>query len=151
VPRAALAMAATVLIAGAAAADPGEAQFVDYYASASSLIATLNGIAADIERLSLRTGGFSDDALDDVKSRLVKAREGFDAILVFDRETDEINEGYILYIDKVLLALLVAKEYRDAGGPERRERVDTLLKESGDLRSRLNQQVQRLKKQYGVH
>ena len=136
--------------APAAGAGAKEA-FVDYYATASTLINNLNSIAADLERMNLPTGDFSDEVAGDTKSRLAKAREGFDSVLTYDDHTDEINEGYILYIDKMLLALMVAQEYRDQGGNERRERLARILSESSELRAELNRKVQRYKKTYGVN
>lgn len=134
----------------AAANAGGKEAFVDYYATASTLISNLNGIAADLERINLQSGDFSDEVADDVKSRLVKAREGFDSVLTYDDYTHGINEGYILYIDKMLLALMVAREYRDLDGAERRERLVRILTESSELRAELNRKVQKSKKTYGV-
>ena len=135
----------------APAAEAGAREaFVDYYATASSLIYNLNSIAADLERLNLHNGDFSDEVAADVKSRLTKAREGFDSVLTYDDHTNEINEGYILYIDKMLLALMVAREYREQGGAERRERLSQVLAESSELRAAVNRKVQRDKKTFGV-
>jgi hypothetical protein len=128
----------------------GKEAFVDYYATASTLISTLNGVAADLERMNLQSGDFPDDVARDMKSRLVKMREGFDSILTYDDRTNDINEGYILYVDKMLLALMVAQEYRDEGGAERRENLTKLLAESAELRAELNRKVQRDKKTYGI-
>jgi hypothetical protein len=128
----------------------GKEAFVDYYATASSLINNLNSIAADLERMNLQSGDFSDDVAQDIKSRLAKAREGFDSVLTYDDHTNEINEGYILYIDKMLLALMTAQEYRDQDGAERRERLVKILAESSELRAGLNHKVQRDKKTFGV-
>jgi hypothetical protein len=128
----------------------GKEAFVDYYATASSLINNLNSIAADLERLNLHNGDFSDEVAADIKSRLAKAREGFDSVLTYADHTNEINEGYILYIDKMLLALMVAQEYREQGGAERRERLAQILAESAALRADLNRKIQRDKKSYGV-
>lgn len=136
-------------MAGAAWAGGKEA-FTDYYATASSLINTLNNVAADMERLDLPSGDFSDELAGDVKSRLVKAREGFDSVLTYDDHTNELNEGYILYVDKMLLALAVAKEYREKGDAERRTRLVTIINEAGALRAELNDKVQRDKKKWGL-
>jgi len=133
-----------------AAGAGGKEAFVDYYATASSLINNLNSIAADLERMNLPTGDFSDDVAQDLKSRLAKAREGFDSVLTYDDHTNELNEGYILYIDKMLLALMTAQEYREQGGAERRERLAQVLTESSELRGELNRKVQRDKKTFGV-
>ena len=129
----------------------GREAFVDYYATASTLINTLNNVAADFERLNLGSGDFSDDVAEDVKLRLVKVREGFDSILTNDDHTSELNEGYILYVDKMLLALMVAKEYGGKGGAERHERLVKILTEGSALRTELNGKVQRDKKNYGVN
>jgi hypothetical protein len=138
-------------VAFAPAAEAGAKEaFVDYYTTASSLINNLNGIAADLERLNLHNGDFSDEVAADIKSRLTKAREGFDSILTYDDRTNEINEGYILYIDKMLLALMVAQEYRELGGAERRDRLAQILAESSELRAEVNRKVQRDKKTFGV-
>jgi hypothetical protein len=138
----------SLLAAGARAG--GKEAFVDYYATASTLISTLNNVAADLERMNLPGGDFSDEVADDVRSRLVKAREGFNSILTYDDNTSELNEGYVLYIDKMLLALLVAKEYREKGDPEKRDRLSKLLAESGQLRAELSAGLQRDKKKWGV-
>ncbi len=53
--------ACAVALTAAAAAAAGKAAFVDYYASASSLISSLNGITGDIDRLDLKSGVFSDE------------------------------------------------------------------------------------------
>ena len=140
--------AAFVLAASAGAA--GKAQFVDYYASASGLVAALNGLAADVERLNLRSGSFSEEDASATVARLVKAREGFASLLPNNGHTSEINEGYILYIDKVLLAVMLAREYRKEGGQERLDRLDVLLVEAAALRAKLNQTIQKDKKLYGV-
>ena len=147
--RALAAVFLTSALAGSARAGGKEA-FVDYYATASTLINTLNNVAADFERLNLEGGDFSDDVAEDVKSKLIKTREGFVSLLTFDDHTNELNEGYILYVDKMLLALMVAREYRDTGGAERRERLVQMLAEAGALRTQLNGKVQRDKKNYGV-
>lgn len=136
-------------VAGAEAG--GKEAFVDYYATASTLINTLNGVAADLERMDLQSGDFPDDVAGDIKSRLAKVREGFDSVLTYDDRTNEINEGYILYIDKMLLSLMTAQEYRDRGGAERRERLGRILTESSELRAELNRKVQRDKKAYGIN
>lgn len=146
---ASLALFAWAACAPAAMASNKEA-FVDYYATASSLINNLNSIAADLERMDLQAGDFSDDVAQDIKSRLAKAREGFDSVLTYDDHTNEINEGYILYIDKMLLVLMTAQEYRDQGGAERRERLAQILAESSELRAELNRKIQRDKKTFGV-
>lgn len=128
----------------------GKEAFVDYYATASSLINNLNSIAADLERMNLGNGDFSEEVAADIKARLVKAREGFDSVLTYDDHTNELNEGYILYIDKMLLALMTAQEYREQGGAERRERLAQVLLESSELRADLNRKIQRDKKSFGV-
>jgi hypothetical protein len=128
----------------------GKEAFVDYYATASTLINSLNGVAADLERLNLQGGDFSDEVAGDVKARLLKAREGFNSILTYDDHTNELNEGYILYIDKVLLALLVATEYREKGDPDRHGRLVQIMAEASELRSELNGKVQRDSKKWGL-
>jgi hypothetical protein len=136
-------------LAGAAWAGAREA-FVDYYATASTLINSLNGVAADLERLDLQGGDFSDEVAGDIKAQLMKAREGFNSLLTYDDRTNELNEGYILYVDKMLLALLVAKEYREKGDPERRARLVKILTEARELRSELNDKVQHDSKKWGL-
>jgi len=138
------------LAAASAAWAGGEEAFVDYYTSASSLINALNAVAADLERLPLTTGDFSEEVAQETKAQLVKAREGFASLLTSDDHTNELNEGYLLYLDKMLLALMVAGEYREAGGPERRERVARLVAESAELRADLNRRIQSDKKKYGL-
>jgi hypothetical protein len=128
----------------------GKEAFVDYYATASTLIYSLNNVAADLERMNLPAGDFSDEVADGVKSRLVKAREGFNSVLTYDDATSEMNEGYVLYIDKMLLALLLAKEYREKGDPETRDRLSKILTESAQLRAALNAELQRGKKKWGL-
>lgn len=135
--------------AGAALAGGREA-FVDYYATASTLIGALNGMAADLERLDLPSGEFSDDVAYDIRSRLIKAREGFNSLLTSDDHTSELNEGYILYIDKMLLALMLAKEYRERGGPEERARLVKIIAESNELRAEMNAKVKHDKKSWGL-
>jgi hypothetical protein len=147
-PRALVAFFLTLVLAGSARAGGREA-FVDYYATASTLINTLNNVAADFERLNLKSGDFSDEVAEDVKLKLVKAREGFNSVLTYDDRTNELNEGYILYVDKMLLALMVAREYREKGGAERRERLVKILTEASALRTELNGKVQRYRKNYG--
>ncbi len=137
-------------LAAAAAGAAGRAQFVDYYTSASTLIATLNGVAADVEGADFGGAAFSEEAANGLKAQLVKVREGFSEILTYDDHTNELNEGYILYIDKVLLALMLAGEYRERGGDERLVRLEKLLVESGALRARLNEQVRRDKAAFGL-
>jgi hypothetical protein len=144
-----LGAAAWVALAAAAGAD-GKQAFVDYYTTASTLIHALNGIAADLDRMDLLAGDFPAETAQEVKARLVKVREGFASVLTYDDHTDEINEGYLLYIDEVLLAVLTAQEYREKGGAERREHVAQLLRESSKLRAELNQKIQRDKKAYGL-
>jgi hypothetical protein len=134
-----------------AAGAAGKEAFVDYYVTASTLISSLNSIAADAEKMDLADRSFPVEAAEDIKSRLVKAREGFDSVLTYDDRTNEINEGYILYIDKMLLALMVAKEYREEGGTERRDRLAKLLAESAELRAQINAQVRQDKKKYGLN
>jgi len=141
---------AAALALAVAAGAAGKAQFVDYYASASGLIAALNGIAADVERLNLRSGNFSEEDASATVARLVKAREGFSALLPNNDHTGEINEGYLLYTDKVMLALMLGREYRKEGGQERLDRLDVLLVEAAALRAKLNQTIQKDKKLYGV-
>ena len=136
-------------LAGAAWAGGREA-FVDYYATASTLINSLNGVAADLERLDLQGGDFSDEVAGDIQAQLLKAREGFNSVLTYDDHTNELNEGYILYVDKMLLALLVAKEYREKGDPERRARLVKIINEAGGLRSELNDKVQHDSKKWGL-
>jgi hypothetical protein len=143
-----VALACSLLAAGVRAG--GKEAFVDYYATASTLIYTLNNVAADLERMNLPAGDFSDEVADDVKSRLIKAREGFNSILTYDDAASELNEGYVLYIDKMLLALMLAKEYREKGDPEKRDRVSKILAESGQLRAALNAELQRGKKKWGL-
>jgi len=125
-------------------------RFVDYYVTAAPLIQTVNAIAADIERLNLRQGTFSDDEAVALRGRLVKAREGFAAVLPGDDHTNELNEGYILYIDKMILAITVAREWREARDAERRARLDALVREGGALLARLNQAVGKDKRTYGL-
>jgi hypothetical protein len=132
------------------AAANGKKAFVDYYATASALINTVNGLAADVERLDLESGEFSEEDAEDISSRLAKIREGFDSILTYDKHTHELNEGFIFYIDKVLLSLKVAQDYRERGGAERRERLSELLSEIAELRTDLNGRVKRGKKSYGL-
>jgi hypothetical protein len=141
-------LACSLLAAGAWAG--GKEAFVDYYATASTLIYSLNNVAADLERMNLPAGDFSDEVADGVKSRLVKAREGFNSVLTYDDATSEMNEGYVLYIDKMLLALLLAKEYREKGDPETRDRLSKILTESAQLRAALNAELQRGKKKWGL-
>jgi hypothetical protein len=141
--------AAGAALAPAAGADGKEA-FVDYYTTASTLIHALNGIAADLDRMDLLTGDYPAETAQEVKARLIKVREGFASVLTYDDHTDEINEGYLLYIDEVLLAVLTAQEYREKGGTERRESLAQLLQESSKLRAELNQKIQRDKKAYGL-
>jgi hypothetical protein len=147
--RAFVAILTASALAGAAWAGGKEA-FIDYYATASSLIGSLNNAAADLERLNLQGGDFSDEVAGDIKAQLVKAREGFNSVLTYDDRTNELNEGYVLYIDKMLLALMVAKEYREKGGPEKRDRLVKIMAEAGELRAELNDKVQRDKKKWGL-
>lgn len=147
--RAFVAILTASALAGAAWAGGKEA-FIDYYATASSLIGSLNNAAADLERLNLQSGDFSDEVAGDIKAQLVKAREGFNSVLTYDDRTNELNEGYVLYIDKMLLALMVAKEYREKGGPEKRDRLVKIMAEAGELRAELNDKVQRDKKKWGL-
>lgn len=142
---------AVLAVLAPAAGAAGKEAFVDYYVTASTLISSLNSIAADAEKMDLSDRGFPVEAAEDIKSRLVKAREGFDSVLTYDDRTNEINEGYILYIDKMLLALMVAKEYREEGGTERRDRLAKLLAESAELRAQINAQVRQDKKKYGLN
>ena len=123
---------------------------MDYYATASTLINAVNGLAADVERLDLESGDFSEEDAKNIRLRLAKIREGFDSILTYDKRTHELNEGFILYIDKVLLSLKVAQEYRERGGAGRRERLSKLLSEIAELRAGLNRKIQRDKKNYGL-
>ncbi|NIT35193.1 MAG: hypothetical protein GTN49_01625 [candidate division Zixibacteria bacterium] len=127
----------------------GKKAFVDYYATASTLINLVNGLAADVESLDLESGDFSEEDAKDIRLRLAKIREGFDSIMTYDKHTRELNEGFILYIDKVLLSLKVAQEYRERGGAGRRERLGKLLREIAELRADLNRKIQRDKKSYG--
>lgn len=129
---------------------PGRENFIDYYTTASSLITTLNAAAGDLERLDLKSGTFSNDDVEELKARLTKVREGFAAVITYNDHTNELNEGYILYIDKVLLALIVAQEYAQSGGEERLGRVQKLLTESSALRANLNATIRRDKKKFGV-
>ena len=140
----------TVLALAGTAWAGGKEAFIDYYATASSLISSLNNAAADLERLDLQNGDFSDEVAGDIKSQLVKAREGFNSILTYDDHTNELNEGYVLYIDKMLLALMVAKEYREKGEPEKRDRLVKIMAEAGALQTELNDKVQRDKKKWGL-
>jgi hypothetical protein len=144
-----IALCLTAAFAAPVAAS-GKKAFVDYYATTSTLINTVNGLAADVERLDLESGDFSEEDAEDISSRLAKIREGFDSILTYDKHTHELNEGFILYIDKVLLSLKVAQEYRERGGAERRERLSKLLSEIAELRTDLNGKVKRDKKSYGL-
>jgi hypothetical protein len=137
-------------LTAAFAAAGGKKAFVDYYATASTLINTVNGLAADVERLDLESGDFSEKDAEDISSRLAKIREGFDSILTYDKHTHELNEGFILYIDKVLLSLKVAREYRERGGAERRERLSKLLNEIAELCTDLNRKIKRDRKSYGL-
>lgn len=140
----------TALALAGAAWPGGKEAFFDYYSTSSSLISTLNNAAADLEQLNLQSGDFSDAVAGDIKSRLVKAREGFNSVLTYDDHTNELNEGYVLYIDKMLLALMVAKEYREKGEPEKRDRLVKIMAEAGELRAELNDKVQRDKKNWGL-
>ncbi len=128
----------------------GKKAFVDYYATASTLINTVNSLAADIESLDLESGDFSEEDAEDIRLRLAKIREGFDSILTYDKHTHELNESFMLYIDKVLLSLKMAQEYRERGGAERRERLAKLLSEIAELRTDLSRKIQRDKKSYGL-
>lgn len=139
-----------VFAVAAAFGAPGKAEFVDYYASASSLIAVLNGVASDVDRLDLRGGNFADEEAKELKLRVAKTREGFANLLTYDKHTTEINEGYILYLDKVLLALMLAGENKRGGDAETRKRVDALLAEAASLRAHLNATVAKDKKKWGV-
>ena len=144
---------AAILVASALAGATwagGREAFVDYYATASTLINSLNGVAAELERLDLQSGDFSDEVAGDIKPQLMKAREGFNSVLTYDDHTNELNEGYILYVDKMLLALLVATEYREKGDPERRARLVKIINEAGGLLSELNDKVQRDSKKWGL-
>jgi hypothetical protein len=128
----------------------GKEAFVDYYATTSTLISSLNNIAADLEGMNLTGRDFSDDVAEDVKARLIKAREGFNSVLTYDDHTSELNEGYVLYIDKMLLALMVGKEYREKGDAERRDRLAKLLAEADRLRRGLSTELQRDKKKWRI-
>ncbi len=128
----------------------GKEAFVDYYATASSLIGSLNNAAADLERLNLQRGDFSDEVAGGIRDQLIKAREGFNSVLTYDDHTNELNEGYVLYIDKMLLALMVAKEYREKGEPEKRDRLVKIMAEAGELRTELNDKIQRDKRKWGL-
>lgn len=125
-------------------------RFIDYYTTAASMIQTVNIIAADIEALNLRHGAFSDEEAVALRARLVKAREGFAAVLPTDDHTNELNEGYILYIDKMILAITVARECQADPDGQRRARLDELLDEGGALLARLNQTVAKDKRTYGL-
>jgi hypothetical protein len=128
----------------------GKKACVDYYATASTLINKINSLAADIESLDLAGGDFSEEDAEDLRSMLAKIREGFDSILTYDKHTRELNEGFVLYIDKVLLSLKLAQEYRERGGAERRERLSKLLSEIAELRADLNRRIKLDKKSYGL-
>jgi hypothetical protein len=50
----------------------------------------------------------------------------------------------------MLLALMLAKEYREKGEPEKRDRLVKIMAEAGGLRTELNDKVQRDKKKWGL-
>jgi hypothetical protein len=138
------------LVASPASAQTGKRIFKDYDASASSLIAALNTLAGDAERLEPRAGNMTPEKAAELVAKLIKAREGFAAIITYDEHTNELNEGYILYIDGTMLALSVYREYLREGGVERLERVQALLAKNAALRAKLNATVRSDRKRFGL-
>ena len=134
----------------AAAFTPGRENYADYLASASNLIASVNALAGDVERLDETAGALTPTQAEEITARLVKAREGFAAIITYDDRTEALNEGFILYIDKALLAVATAREYAAKGGPERLARINQLAREDSALRAKLNADMRRDKKKFGL-
>jgi hypothetical protein len=123
--------------------------FVDYYYSAKTLMADLNALAAEISRAGLEKGVSAEKA-DSFTKRLVKAREGFSSLITGSDETAELNEGYITYIDKMLVCVGLSVDYEENAGPEKRKEIleaaaaANEAKDGADLRSSSN------KKKYGI-
>ena len=85
-------------------------KFSEYYYSAKNVITDLNTVAVDINDAK-PSKGISPVSAEPLIKKLSKAREGLESILAYSDSAIEINEGYILYIDKMIVVLGVSENY----------------------------------------
>jgi hypothetical protein len=138
------------LLAAAVVASAGDKEsFTDYYYSAKTLIGELNALAAEMGRAGLEKG-ISAEKADSFTKRLVKAREGFSSLITGSDEAAELNEGYITYIDKMLICVGLAVDYKENAGPEKRKEILEAAAAANETKDDADLKVSSNKKKYGI-
>ncbi|UCE28129.1 MAG: hypothetical protein JSW52_05115 [Candidatus Coatesbacteria bacterium] len=142
--------AVVFLIALAVSASAGgKASFTDYYYSAKTLIGELNALAAEVNRAGLEKG-ISAEKAEDFTAHLVKAREGFSSLITSSEETNELNESYITYIDRMLICVSTAVDYGENPSPEKRKEILEALAAADDTKDDADSRLSSNKTKYGV-
>ena len=109
-------------------------RFSEYYYSAKNVITDLNAVAADIENAK-PSKGISPASAKSLKEKLTKAREGLENILAYSESAKEINEGYISYIDKMIIALNITENYYETKDKTTRAKLINALDEADKQKS----------------
>jgi hypothetical protein len=138
----------SVVLAVSASAG-GKASFTDYYYSAKTLIGELSALAAEINRAGLEKGVSAEKA-EDFTAHLAKAREGFSSLITSSEETNELNEGYITYIDRMLICVSTAVDYGENPSSEKRKEILDALAAADDMKDDADSRLSSNKKKYGV-
>jgi len=109
-------------------------KFAEYYYSAKNVIIDLNAVSADIENAK-PSKGLSSASAELHKEKLTKAREGLENILAYSDGAEEINEGYILYIDKMTIALGISENYYETKDKTTRTELIDAIDEADKCKS----------------
>lgn len=135
----------TVLVANAG----DKERLAEYYYSAKNVITDLNAVAADIEDAK-PSKGLSPVSAKPLKKKLAKVREGLESILASSENAKEINEGYILYIDKMTLALSISENYSESKDKATRTKLINALEDAEEQKIAIDAKWKSSLKDYGL-
>jgi len=131
-------------------ANAGEKErFTEYYYSAKNVITDLNAVSADIENAK-PSKGLSPVLAKPLGEKLAKAREGLESILASSENAKEINEGYILYIDKMTLALSISENYYESKDKTTRTKLNNAVEDAEAQKTTIDAKWKSSLKKYGL-
>ncbi|MCP4228968.1 MAG: hypothetical protein GY771_02320 [bacterium] len=138
-----------ILVIAAPAVRGGEKEkFSEYYYSAKNVISELGAIAADIEKAK-PSKGISPALTKPLKEELAKAREGLESIIANSDAAKVINEGYILYIDRMTIALSISEDYYETKDKPTRTKLVNALDDAEKQKTEVDAEWSANRNKYG--
>ncbi len=123
--------------------------FTDYYYSAKNVITDLNALAADIEDAK-PSKGLSPAKAKSYAAETTDIRGRLEDVLTYSDEANEINEGYILYIDKMIVALSISENYYETKDKQTRTKLIDALGEAEAQKNAIDAKWKSSLKKYGI-